>query len=612
MSLAMTDKEITVIDNKVEQMLDWAKTRQVEAEQLTLDSARLLSCTGDRMDQLSNQGFFRRCWSRFSGEAAGMERATTADLVQTQKIALRFINMVSEQQIIMAHTMLSLKNNLLTLAVKEEETRNIVALLAQRTLERFEKLEKRVDQLEISSNLQGWLLGLEERDYDERIPTENMRLFQVINDFYTIKNDSWNYNDMMFMRKALRTVKLDPKKKLSLNNFIDKLVDEIYTQNIGFNKFNEFITFHQPLEIDDYSLFAINEISSPIFVSIHGLNRQYKDRLDVVEILSDQMNISIHEALKILLRKSIENLNVNLNYEYPLAEAAVEILGCLRLASNLFTNTPEIYHDSVAINLKESQYALGLDYYKGEEVTKDLAEAVKLFRLAADQGHAGAQQKLGVCYYKGEGVTRDLDEAVKWVRLAVEQGHPDAQRNLGALFSNGEGVTRDLVEAVKWFRLAAEQGDADAQRRLGDHYYKGEGITEDRAEAVKWFRLAAEQGDADAQNRLCVHYRKTGGLGCAVNGFSLAAEQGDAEAQYRLGLNYFNGGEGVTRDLDEAVKWYRLAAEQGHVYAQSSLALMYSKGEGVTRDLAEATKWFRLAAEQGHAFAQRNLNCLES
>jgi hypothetical protein len=340
----MTDNEIITIDKTVEQMFDWAQNRQAEAEQLAFDSARLLSCTGDRLNYLSKQNFVRRCWSRFTGETDSLERANTADLIQIQKIGLRFINMISEQQILMAHSMVSLKNNLLTLAVKEEETRKIISLLAQHTLERFEKLESRVDQLEISTKLQGWLLGLEERDYDEKIPTLNMRLFQIINDFYTIKSDSWNYNDLMFMRKALRIVKLDPKNKISLNYFIDSLVDELYTQNIGFKKFNDFITFHKPEGIDNYSIFVVKEISSPIFLSIHGLNIQYNDRLDVVETLSEQLNISNSNALKLLLRKSIEHLNVRLDYELPLGEMAIEILGCLRLVKLL--NSSKTYGPS--------------------------------------------------------------------------------------------------------------------------------------------------------------------------------------------------------------------------------------------------------------------------
>jgi hypothetical protein len=349
-SLVMDDAEISVVDSKVEQMLDWSKSRQAEAEQLILDSTRLLACTGDRMDRLSNQGFFKRCWSRFSGDAAALERANTADLIQIQKIGLRYINMISEQQILMAHSLLSLQNNLLTLAVKEEETRGIITLLAQRTLDRFENLESRTDHLEISSNLHGWLLGLDEREYDTRIPSENMRLFQIINDFYHIKNDFWNFNDLMFLRKSLRIVKLDPKRKISINTFIERLVDDIYTQENGFNRFNLMLNHHKPETIENFSLFSVNQISSPVFLTIHGINYHYNDRLNVVETLSDDMSISQNEALKRLIRKSIKDLNVDLDYEFSLAETAIEILGCLRL-SNLLSQSTNEYKDKEDIKI---------------------------------------------------------------------------------------------------------------------------------------------------------------------------------------------------------------------------------------------------------------------
>lgn len=334
-SLAMTTAEAKSIDSQVEQMMDWAKNRQIEAEQLALDSVRLISCASDRVDRLKNQGFFKRCWNRFSGKAGEMERANTNDIIQMQKTAFRYVNMLQEQQLLMAHSLLSLKNNMLSLAVKEEETRNLVDLLAQRTLARFEELERRTDRLEISANLHGWLLGLEEREYDERYPTEYMRLFRVINDFYSIKKDNWNYNDLMFMRKAIRTVGINPKKRLSLNAFIDNLIDEIQQENVGFDAYGDAITMFQPEGIANYSKYVVDNISSPVFVSMHGLKTQYMDRLDIVEELQDEMNISMSEALKRLLRRSIANMNVNLDYEFPLAETAIEILGCIRLAEKL-------------------------------------------------------------------------------------------------------------------------------------------------------------------------------------------------------------------------------------------------------------------------------------
>lgn len=333
--LPMNEAEIKNIDSQVEKMMDWAKSSQAEAEQLAMDSARLLACTGDRLDRIKNQGFFKRCWNRFTGKTGEMERANTSDLISMQKMAFRYVNMLQEQQLLMAHSLLALKNNLISLAVKEAETRNMIGALAQKTLERFESLESRVDQLEISTNLQGWLLGLEERDYDEKFPTDYMRLFRVINDFYQIKKDQWNYNDLMFMRKAIRTVGLNPKQKISLNTFIDRLVDEIQSGKVGFDAYGTAITQFVPEGIANYSKYALENVSSPVFVALHGLKTQYMDRLDMVEELQDEMNISSSEALKRLLRRSIKNLNVDMDYEFPLAETAIEILGCLRMAEKL-------------------------------------------------------------------------------------------------------------------------------------------------------------------------------------------------------------------------------------------------------------------------------------
>lgn len=334
-ALSMTPAEQKNIDSQIEKMMDWVKSNQAEAEQLAMDSARLIACTGDRLDRIKNQGFFKRCWNRLTGKTGEMERANVNDLISMQKKAFRYMNMLQEQQMLMAHSLLALKNNLVALAVKEEETRAMVGLLAQKTLERFEGLESRVDQLEISTNLQGWLLGLEEREYDEKIPTDYMRLFRVINDFYQIKKDEWNYNDLMFMRKAIRTVGLNPRQKVSLNAFIDRLVDEIQSDKVGFDAYATAINQFAPEGIENYSKYALENISSPVFVALHGLKIQYMDRLDMVEELQDEMNISASEALKRLLRRSIKNLNVDMDHEFPLAETAIEILGCLRMAEKL-------------------------------------------------------------------------------------------------------------------------------------------------------------------------------------------------------------------------------------------------------------------------------------
>ncbi len=59
-------------------------------------------------------------------------------------------------------------------------------------------------------------------------------------------------------------------------------------------------------------------------------------------------------------------------------------------------------------------------------------------------------------YNSGRGVPQDDAEAVRWYRLAAEQGLALAQYSLGVRYASGQGVPQDHAEAVRWFRLALE------------------------------------------------------------------------------------------------------------------------------------------------------------
>ena len=113
-------------------------------------------------------------------------------------------------------------------------------------------------------------------------------------------------------------------------------------------------------------------------------------------------------------------------------------------------------------------------------------------RARAVAGDPHAQCRLGLLYDKGEGVRQDDVEAVRWFRLAAEQGCPGGQYNLGVNYGAGKGVPKDDTEAVRWYRLAADQGNVRAQQILAVRYLKGRGVPRDSTEADRWFRLAAE------------------------------------------------------------------------------------------------------------------------
>ncbi len=69
-------------------------------------------------------------------------------------------------------------------------------------------------------------------------------------------------------------------------------------------------------------------------------------------------------------------------------------------------------------------------------MSQNYAEAVRFYRLAADQGIAVAQSNLGAMYYNGQGVPENFVEAYKWWSLAAAQGYNDSAKN------------RDIVRSV--------------------------------------------------------------------------------------------------------------------------------------------------------------------
>ena len=146
----------------------------------------------------------------------------------------------------------------------------------------------------------------------------------------------------------------------------------------------------------------------------------------------------------------------------------------------------------------DSQVELGIRYLNGSGVEKNVAEAVRLFRLSAEQGYAAGQAWLGSCYLQGIGVEKNVTEAVRLFRLSAGQGNALGQFALGLCYLEGAGVDKNVAEAVRLLRLSAEQGNDLGQVCLGICYLQGIGVEKNKTEAVKYLRLSAGQGNQEA------------------------------------------------------------------------------------------------------------------
>jgi TPR repeat protein len=91
----------------------------------------------------------------------------------------------------------------------------------------------------------------------------------------------------------------------------------------------------------------------------------------------------------------------------------------------------DLYRKAANLGLSDAQYRLAYCYENGIGVEeKKLEEAFRFYKQAASQGHARSQCSLGFCYQYGIGVVKDEREAVKMYRMAVENGYDKAKSYL--------------------------------------------------------------------------------------------------------------------------------------------------------------------------------------
>lgn len=127
----------------------------------------------------------------------------------------------------------------------------------------------------------------------------------------------------------------------------------------------------------------------------------------------------------------------------------------------------------------------------------DFENSLKL----AESGNPIEQFRVGIHYYYGTSVTKDLKKAVKWFKSSAEQGYIYAETSLGICYRKGEGILTNYIEAVKLFEHASAQGDIIAVYNLAICYYYGQGVIKDYQKSAELFRQASEYGNVNEEHR---------------------------------------------------------------------------------------------------------------
>jgi tetratricopeptide (TPR) repeat protein len=192
----------------------------------------------------------------------------------------------------------------------------------------------------------------------------------------------------------------------------------------------------------------------------------------------------------------------------PAAATRAPILDCDRLAAD--PNNPDSVVRDRAFEIDRAKalpaceeatrlfpqerrfaFQLGRAYYQAEKYDA----AKKQFERLSKDGYQIATTYLGLLYVEGKGVAKDEAEALHLFRQAAEAGDALGAIALGETYGRGAGVPVDQAEALRWIRKAAELGNPMAMTVLAEMYEKGDGVPQNAAEAKRW-RDAAAKADA--------------------------------------------------------------------------------------------------------------------
>jgi TPR repeat protein len=294
---------------------------------------------------------------------------------------------------------------------------------------------------------------------------------------------------------------------------------------------------------------------------------------------------------------------------------------------------------------------LGYFYDVQPEPIRNRAEAVRLYRGAADQGVAIARYNLAVLYQSGvPGVlTPDPVEARRYLMLAADQGLAAAMRRLaeqagksgdgpskgdwylraaqaGDVPSMGKaaefyrtgdgGLAQNPAAAIDWARRADAHSDPWGRYILGLCFEAGDGeLAPDPAEAYRLFRIAAEAGIVPAMGKVGEYlYQGWGAVPRddqeALIWLDRAAHAGDPRAEYYLALFHLDGLAGLSSDPAGAAALMLTSAQAGDVRAMFRTGRNYEVGIGVSPDIGEARRWYRRAADGGDPDARARLDVI--
>ncbi|MFT5520261.1 MAG: TonB family protein [Enterobacterales bacterium] len=301
----------------------------------------------------------------------------------------------------------------------------------------------------------------------------------------------------------------------------------------------------------------------------------------------------------------------------------------------------------------------------------DYSSAYQEFLSMAKMGEKDSQFNLGVMYYHGQHIEKDINKAYAWMKLATQSDNSRPKleklfqsvaltiedktqaeaeyKQLDSLYSTDtllyelypvfvepkgenafEAIPKTIVEP-KWPRKALNRGIQGYVRVQFDVDKTGaprniEMITaipekifnKTSLDAVQKWRFKVNQDNSDESNKqlhYTMEFRLEGLDAPTINDklytqTELAAYKGDAIAQFKIG--YWDKTLKQSRSNINPNEWFLKSAIQGHPSAQYEIGVNLVRGRGCIIDKTKGLDWLIRSAASGERRAKHLLASIAS
>ena len=255
---------------------------------------------------------------------------------------------------------------------------------------------------------------------------------------------------------------------------------------------------------------------------------------------------------------------------------------------------------------KIAPFNLGMIAYQ----KKDYTTAIMLWHPLAMEGNPEAQLMLGNLYMREEGIYKDPSRGLSWYQKAISQGDVKTSRSLGLMYLYGDDIKKNSSQAINLLLKAARLGDVQSQYQLGNIYQDGKVISANLPKAAYWYEQAANNNHHEAQFALAKMYFEGNGIKSDTNKalelYETADKNNNVNATVTL-AGLYRDGDKKKQDYKKAFNLYQKAANLGSAEAQTELAILYREGKGTTKNIKQFITWIQKATEQDYPDALYNL-----